>query len=71
MRRLLTHPNMSAPNSKAVWGETPLMGAVARGQLEVVKALVEVEAIDVDTVDGQGRMLVQVARCAMCIYKNF
>ena len=39
------------------------MGAVARGQLEVVKALVEVEAIDVDTLDGQGRTLFQVARC--------
>ena len=64
MRRLLTHPNMSSLNSKAVWGESPLMGAVARGQLEVVKALVEVEAVDVDTVDGQGRTLLQVARCA-------
>jgi len=62
VRRLLTHPNMSSPNSKAVWGETPLMGAVARGQMEVVKALLEVEAIDVDTVDGQGRTPVQVAR---------
>ena len=40
---------MSSLNSKAVWGESPLMGAVARGQLEVVKALVEVEGIDVDT----------------------
>ena len=49
VRRLLTHPNMSSLNSKAVWGESPLMGAVARGQLEVVKALVEVEGIDVDT----------------------
>ena len=64
VRRLLTHPNMSSPNSKAVWGESPLMGAVARGQLEVVKALVEAEAIDVDTLDGQGRTLLQVARCA-------
>ena len=57
---------MSSLNSKAVWGESPLMGAVARGQLEVVKALVEVEAVDVDTVDGQGRTLLQVARCAFC-----
>ena len=62
VRRLLTHPNMSSLNSKAVWGESPLMGAVARGQLEVVKALVEVEGIDVDTLDGQGRTLLQVAR---------
>ena len=61
---VLTHPNMTSLNSKAVWGESPLMGAVARGQLEVVKALVEVEAIDMDTVDGQGRTLLQVARCA-------
>ena len=59
----MTHPNMTSPNSKAVWGESPLMGAVARGQLEVVKALVEVEAIDLDTLDGQGRTLLQVARC--------
>ena len=58
----MTHSNMSSPNKKAVWGESPLMGAVARGQLEVVKALVEVEAIDVDTLDGQGRTLMQVAR---------
>ena len=64
VRRLLTHPNMTSQNSKAVWGESPLMGAVARGQLEVVKVLVEVEAIDVDTLDGQGRTLLQVARCA-------
>ena len=55
---------MTSPNLKAVWGESPLMGAVARGQLEVVKALVETEAIDVDTLDGQGRTLLQVARCA-------
>ena len=60
----MTHPNMSSLNSKAVWGESPLMGAVARGQLEVVKALVETEAIDVDTLDGQGRTLLQVARYA-------
>ena len=53
---------MSSLNSKAVWGESPLMGAVARGQLEVVKALVEVEGIDVDTLNGQGRRLLQVAR---------
>ena len=66
----MTHPNMSSLNSKAVWGESPLMGAVARGQLEVVKALVEVEAIDVDTVDGQGRTLLQVARCAFTTTQN-
>ena len=66
----MTHSNMSSPNKKAVWGESPLMGAVARGQLEVVKALLEVEAIDVDTVDGQGRTPVQVARFALCIYNN-
>ena len=58
----MTHSNMSSPNSKAVWGESPLMGAVARGQLEVVKTLIEVEAIDVDTLDGHGRTLMQVAR---------
>merc|ERR1719323_2509321 len=43
---------MTSPNLKAVWGENPLMGAVARGQLEVVK----------DILDGQGRTLAQVAR---------
>ena len=62
MSRLLKHPNMSSPNLKAVWGESPLMGAVARGQLEVVKALLEAKTIDLDTLDGQGRSLVQVAR---------
>ena len=58
----MTHPNMSSLNSKAVWGESPLMGAVTRGQLEVVKTLVEVDAIDLETQDGQGRTLLQVAR---------
>ena len=67
----MTHSNMSSPNSKAVWGESPLMGAVARGQLEVVKTLVEVEAIDVDTLDGHWTGKDADAGCQVCICKNF
>ena len=37
--RLASLPSMASLNSQAVWGETALLGAVARGHLGVVKAL--------------------------------
>ena len=61
LRLLLAHPGMRSLNTKA-GGWTPLMRAVYAGHLSCVIELVRVEGVDLDTRDGQGRSLEEVAR---------
>ena len=61
LRLLLAHPGMRSLNTRAGAG-TPLMWAVLRGSLSCVRELVGVEGVDLDTRDGQGRSLEEVAR---------
>ena len=55
-------PRQSSLNVSAAWGETPLMMAVSREQEEVVRLLATLQGVQLDTRDGQGRGLLQVAR---------
>jgi len=62
LRLLLAHPGMRSLNTRAGGGWTPLMTAVCRGSLSCVRELVGEEGVDLDTRDGQGRSLQEVAR---------
>ena len=60
MRRLLAAPRVEV-EARAKGGRTPLMVAVAAGQVDKVKLLMEVEGVNLDTRDDTGRSLEDVA----------
>lgn len=61
--RLLQAPGLACLNWRDTEdGMSPLMGAVGAGSLGVVRHLVEVPGVDLETVDNLGRSLVEVAR---------
>jgi len=62
LRLLLASHGMRSLNTRTVDGCTPLMWAVHLGSLSCVRELVGVEGVDLDTRDGQGRSLEEVAR---------
>ena len=62
LRLLLAHPGMGSLDTRDAGGRTPLMLAVSKGSLACARELVGVEGVDLDTRDGQGRSLEEVAR---------
>ena len=62
LRLLLADPRLTSINARDGGGWTPLMSAVWWGSVEVVRELVRVEGVDLETRDGEGRSLEQVAR---------
>ena len=62
LRLLLADPRLTSVNARDCGGWTPLMRAVWWGSVEVVRELVRVEGVDLETRDDGGRSLEQVAR---------
>ena len=63
IRLLLAHPpRLTSVNARGYAGWTPLMSAVWWGSVEVVRELVRVEGVDLETRDDQGSSLEEVAR---------
>ena len=62
LRLLLAHPGVRSLNTRTRDGMTPLMAAMFFDSLSCVRELVGVEGEDLDTRDGQGRSLEEVAR---------
>ena len=66
LRMLLGDPRLTSVNARNQLGRTPLMVAVREGSLECVRELVRVEGVDLETRDGEGRSLDEVARWVKC-----
>ena len=62
LRLLLADPRLTSINARGYLGRTPLMRAVMCGSVEVVRELVRVEGVDLETRDDRGRSLEEVAR---------
>ena len=63
LRLLLADPRLTTSINARGWcGQTPLMTAMWNGSVEVVRELVRVEGVDLETRDDQGSNLEQVAR---------
>ena len=62
LRLLLADARLTTSINARGWsGQTPLMVAVWFGSVEVVRELVRVEGVDLETRDGRGWSLEQVA----------
>ena len=61
LRLLLADPRLTSINARGGDGETPLMAAVVCGNVEVVRELVRVEGVDLETRDDEGKSLEEVA----------
>ena len=66
LRMLLGDPRLTSVNARNQLGRTPLMVAVREGSLECVRELVRVEGVDLETRDGGGGGLMEVARWVKC-----
>ena len=62
VRQLASHPRQGSLNSKDCHGNTAIMAAVWMGQAECVLALGRVVGVELDTRDGEGRSLEEMAR---------
>ena len=60
--QLLSRDERVDINIKNKDGETPVMLAMKEGKTEMVKILLDNPRVDLDTVDGQGRFLENIAR---------
>jgi hypothetical protein len=70
VRQLLAHQGIQ-PNPRDIAGRTPLMVAVVKDHLEVVKEMVKDPRVDLDTKDCRGRSLEDVAKEAkVSIFKG-
>ena len=61
LRLLLADPRLTSINARDDGGETPLMRAVYWGSVDVVRELVRVEGVDLETRTDMGRSLEEVA----------
>ena len=59
---LTSDPRLTTINLKDKGGDTPLMAAVFQGHEEVVKIMLEIEEVDLDTKDNTGKSLFTIAR---------
>ena len=62
VRQLASHPRQGSFNCKDQYGKTAIMLAVEQGRADCVLALGRVDGVDLDTRDGKGRSLKEVAR---------
>ena len=62
VRQLASHPRQGSLNSKDSDGYTAIMDAVRKGLAECVLALGRVARVELDTRDGEGRSLEEMAR---------
>ena len=62
LRLLLADPRLTSVNTRDCNGRTPLMRAMRCGRVEVVRELVRVEGVDLETRDDEGSSLEEVAR---------
>ena len=62
VRQITSHPRQEILNIKNKFKETAIMTAVYFGQVDCVLALGQVVRVDLDTRDGKGRILEDIAR---------
>ena len=62
VKALASHPRQDSLNSKDCKGRTAVMTAVWCGEAKCVMALGRVDGVDLDTRDGEGRSLEEMAR---------
>ena len=59
---LLAHPGMTSLNTRNNEGQTPILGAASRGNVNCVRALAALPGVDLEVRDNMGRGLQEVAR---------
>ena len=67
---LLADQRLKTVNQKNIYGLTPVMLAVMHNNVNVIRKLVAHPSVDLDTVDGLGKRLEEVARLVSLIIPN-
>ena len=68
MRLLLADPRLSSGNCRDKAGNTPVMLALARNQVDSLRELVAHPSVDLDIKDKEGRSLEEKARWVLKLY---